>query len=326
MARGERLIFVGGAGRSGTTLLQNILDSHPDIVGGPEFRQIPDIIYLRNKLHDSIAAGKTVVFNSYDDINTQIYTLIENLLMPLLKKHNCKFLSEKTPANIFVFPELMKLLPGAHFIFMLRDPRANISSQMVAKKKGKASKSKRHNGPSSQIKLSVFDFLTLTMRVKNAILAGLSASTIEPSKVLIVSYEKLVTAPEKETKKMCDFLGVEWFPQMLYPSKQQHIGEEAMTVARGNKWFTKENFNRDPDLTSLNKWKSQLTSFQKAVILFFFKDIKELALNGYDLTAQHFGEKALMAILSFFSKIVQWLRKLSKFVAPLKAVRRLGRL
>ena len=57
MARGEQFIFVGGAARSGTTLVQNILDSYPYIIGGPEFRNIPSIIKLRNELHESIAGG-----------------------------------------------------------------------------------------------------------------------------------------------------------------------------------------------------------------------------------------------------------------------------
>lgn len=47
---GKRYILVGGAPRSGTTLLQNILDSHPDIVGGPEFMHLRDFVELRKTL------------------------------------------------------------------------------------------------------------------------------------------------------------------------------------------------------------------------------------------------------------------------------------
>ena len=57
MARGNKFIFVGGAGRSGTTMVQNVLDSHPDIIGGPQFRNIPDIIDLRKKLHELMEIG-----------------------------------------------------------------------------------------------------------------------------------------------------------------------------------------------------------------------------------------------------------------------------
>lgn len=47
--KGERLIFTGGAARSGTTLVQNILDSHPDIVGGPEFLHLEDLMAFKKK-------------------------------------------------------------------------------------------------------------------------------------------------------------------------------------------------------------------------------------------------------------------------------------
>ena len=57
LSRGKRFVFIGGSPRSGTTLVQNILDSHPVICGGPEFHHLPDIMNLRKALRDSIAKG-----------------------------------------------------------------------------------------------------------------------------------------------------------------------------------------------------------------------------------------------------------------------------
>ncbi|OGX35566.1 MAG: hypothetical protein A3C36_02920 [Omnitrophica WOR_2 bacterium RIFCSPHIGHO2_02_FULL_52_10] len=55
--RGENLIIVGGVPRSGTTLVQNMLDSHPDIHGLPEFKILIPIMRLRNLLRGWITGG-----------------------------------------------------------------------------------------------------------------------------------------------------------------------------------------------------------------------------------------------------------------------------
>src|SRR5271157_4464934 len=80
--RGQRLIFVGGTPRSGTTLVQNILDSHPDVCGGPEFDHIPSIVTVRNMMLESLAKGRTDVFMNREYLDSRIAELIESFLLP----------------------------------------------------------------------------------------------------------------------------------------------------------------------------------------------------------------------------------------------------
>ena len=134
----KRLIFVGGPPRSGTTLLQNMLDSHPDILGGPEFLHIPDIIKLRNLLQSSISREWINLICSHDEIEKYIHSLISNTLLSFADKHGGKMYSEKTPENVLAFPELVDILPSAHFIFVVRDPRAIVASLLSVGKKARS--------------------------------------------------------------------------------------------------------------------------------------------------------------------------------------------
>ena len=129
------LIFIGGSPRSGTTLIQNMLDSHPLVLGGPEFLHLPDIIELRRKLHSSISRGWIDIFCSREDVDTHLIEAINKLFLSLSKKYHCEIYSEKTPENILVFFELMELFPEAHFIQVIRDPRAILSSMQQVKQR-----------------------------------------------------------------------------------------------------------------------------------------------------------------------------------------------
>jgi hypothetical protein len=317
MARGEKFIFVGGAARSGTTMFQNILDSHPDIIGGPQFRNIPDIIALRKKLHYSINIGKTKIFNSCDDIDNYICTFIESLLLPLLNKSNCRLLSEKTPPNIFVFPELMELFPEAHYIYVIRDPRAVISSNKVARSNFKEKGLAFFDFSSTRLA----DFIALTKWVKEFYVAGQDVTTREPERVITVVYERLVHSPESETRKICKFLGIEWSPQMLHPSRETRTGEEGTTCARAS-WHTKEGtFDRDIDTTSIDKWEKDLNCIQRSIISYFFRDVEGLSHYDYDLAPTDWREKFLSKSFLNYQKLVKKMRVLSLLSKPLKKLR-----
>ena len=303
--KGTRFIFVGGSPRSGTTLVQNMLDSHPDICGGPEFLHLPGIIGVRKKLHQSIAREWIDEFCSYDDVDQLTSLFIESLLLPLADRYECKFLSEKTPANVLIFSELMELFPGARFIHVVRDPRAIINSMLQvglrAEKKGRKTQ----------------DFTISTRAainyVKKCFRAGFSAAESAPAKVLTVSYEKLVIDPEHETKRICNFLGIEWSRQMMHPASQRHLGEKAVTKRSGEVWYDTKTYNRDPEPHEIDKWKIHLTPFQKIMITVSFRDFEGPAQSKYDFSRdslspiEHTASLTLSAICKFPLGI--WLRR-----------------
>ena len=83
-------MFVGGAPRSGTTLVQNMLDAHPAILGGPEFLHLARIVELRAAMRESVALGMIDAFASADEVDRLFRALIEDLLLPLADRHGAR--------------------------------------------------------------------------------------------------------------------------------------------------------------------------------------------------------------------------------------------
>lgn len=274
--KGERLIFVSGAPRSGTTLVQNMLDSHPDICGGPEFLHIPDIILLRNKLHASIEKKWIDLYCSHEQVDALTSLLIESFLLPLADKHGCVLLSEKSPSSILVFPDLIKMFPAARFINVVRDPRAIVASMLQV-----GVRAKRKNIRSQKFTRSLTHAID---HVESCFDSGFEASLNAGERLLTVVYEGLVKDPEYETKRICNFLNINWSSQMICPSKKKHLGENAITINSNEIWYDANTYNSDPTTKNIHKWKATLTPAQQIAISLSFKDSKELVQLGYDFS------------------------------------------
>ncbi|MBD3337956.1 MAG: hypothetical protein GF353_02530 [Candidatus Lokiarchaeota archaeon] len=279
---GNRFIFIGGAPRSGTTLLHNMLDSHPEIYGGPEFLHLKDIIDLRRKLYGSIEKEWIDVFCTYEEADAHLRTLVENMLLPLADRKNLKYISEKTPENILVFSELLNLFPDAHFIHIIRDPRAIVSSLLQVRNRAIA-KGMKPPGITANIQTAI-------RHTKNCIVAGLQAAKAAPDRIHTVVYEQLVREPETESKALCDFLNIEWHENMLFPGKQKHDGEKAITEKSGQIWYDKKTYYSNPDTNKLDQWKTNLSARKQLTVSLAFKSLKnQLMQYGYDLSPDSFN-------------------------------------
>ena len=271
--RGHRLIFVGGAPRSGTTLVQNILDCHPQICGGPVFVHVHSIMQLRSSLHSAVDLGWIDAFCSREQVDERIADLIERLLLPLADEHRCRFLSEKTSANVLVFPELLELFPAAHFVRVVRDPRAVIASMLRV---GARAREQGRAAPDFTDSLAAAIALT-----RQRFEAGFAASRLAPARVFAVVYERLVQDPESETRRLCEFLGLEWCRDMITPSRKRHPGEK---IIADSIWYAdRQAYYRDPAPDRIDSWRASLGAIDQARIAAAFCDDRQVAEFGYDI-------------------------------------------
>src|SRR5262249_23741588 len=99
----SRLVFAGGSPRSGTTLVQRILDCHPEIYGGPEFDFVPEAMDLFGRMQGSVQSGRIDALVDEDVLVHAFRGLLVSLFLPKLQAEGACFLSEKTPSNVLAF-------------------------------------------------------------------------------------------------------------------------------------------------------------------------------------------------------------------------------
>ena len=279
--QGERLIFVGGAPRSGTTLVQNMLDCHGEIYGGPEFLHIPDIVGVRFRLYGSIARKWIDLICSYEQVDRMTAAWIEGFLIPLADAQGARFLSEKTPKNVLVFPQLIELFPKARFILVVRDPRAIVSSLLEV---GARARTKGLKPP-----FFTRSLLAALSYTKDCLAKGFKAVKAAPERVYTVVYERLVSKPKEETQAICHFLQIAWEPTMLRPASKKHAGEEAATVFSNEIWYDAKAYNKDPDSERVDRWKHQLSLTDQVAIAHWFGHSQGLRALGYDLSVANYS-------------------------------------
>lgn len=120
-------IVLGGCGRSGTTLLRMMLDSHPGICCGPE-----SSVFRRRALEpvglaDRFGFPQAEVRALYDRARSRPQ-FIEAFAALCMQETGKSRWAEKTPRNIGRIGEIFRCFPEARFVHVLRDGRDVVCS------------------------------------------------------------------------------------------------------------------------------------------------------------------------------------------------------
>ncbi len=269
MATRTNLIFVGGVPRSGTTLVQNVLDSHPEIHGLPEFFMNIPIAGLRGHFHKLIEKGMINDICDRDEVDRRVRAFIEGFLLRDSAVGH-RYVSEKTPDNVFVFSPLLELFPEAKFILVLRDPRAVIHS--LHKVAIEARKRSLWVSPNVKTLRASIDY------AKRGHAAGWSAIDKAPGRVYTLKYEDLVLEPVPTTRALCEYLELEWSERMLTPGEFEHQGERPITL--NPQWYDQKRFRRNIEDASLETWKQELAPHRQVRITEAFPEQSSTPRSG----------------------------------------------
>jgi hypothetical protein len=241
-------IFVGGAGRSGTTLMRVLLDAHRRICCGPELKVLPQIAELY-QLVSGLPAEMQGYGNTLADIQGYFRQFVENLSGNFRRASGKPRWAEKTPHNAVFMATLGTIFPDARFIHLIRDGRDVACSLLTM----------NWIDPRTGDKLGYVQNITNAARYWRDVVRHARSQAAKPmmtGRVIEVRYEALVTGTEGTMRKVLDFLGEAWDPAILDAHKKDRTREPHES---SSDQVTKPVYD-----TSIGRWKRHMSPADKA--------------------------------------------------------------
>ncbi len=248
----ERLVFLIGAPRSGTTLTARMLGAHAEVFAPPEPHLMPPLAHLG--LHERVDQAP------YDPVITQIglrefvaslpageqdyldglRRFTDHLYERALAPSGRRIYLDKTPAYALVLDFLAKLYPHAKYVVLTRHPMAIWSSYIDSFFAGDAASAYARNPVLERYVPAIARFLRE-----------------RPVPLVHVRYEELVRDPEKHLREICAFLGIAFDPGMIDYGDAEGA---ARPVAAGLGDPVTVDRQKRPTTQSVGKWAAALAA------------------------------------------------------------------
>jgi hypothetical protein len=261
------LFFIIGRPRSGTTLLRVLFEAHPNVVIPPES---PFIINLYKKYSKITYWDETIILEFCDDLFRQRYFdkwLIEknDLYKKLLEasgersfqdivrqvclsytsvfeKEDIQFIGDKNPAYSLFAHRIQSLFPDAKIIHITRDYRDNYLSLI-------------------NVNFEVPIVPLVVYRWKFAYRQMEKLKKCNPGLIYSLRYEDLASDPENKFREVCQFLDLDFNPEVLSFYKKKAEVEKLYASSKEIAIVHKSLFN--PISTDrMDLWKKEMTERQ----------------------------------------------------------------
>jgi len=242
-------IILLGNSRSGTTVVQNMMSIHPDIVKWYE----PNTLWLYadpGRHHDEF---------DEQDATDKVRRYIRNQFLKYQQQHGNRVVLEKSPHNILRIPYVHEIFPEAKYIYIVRNPLSFISSVELKWQRpvtGKGAIRRLKETPITQVHHYVAKFIRqqfnkrilkrkylsawgprykgleedlknldmLTVIAKQWAIGSRKAeqdlALFDKSEVLSLRYEDFVEDPVSDLERICAHCGVEMTQDMVKTAKE----------------------------------------------------------------------------------------------------------
>jgi hypothetical protein len=263
--QGVQKIFVVGNSRSGIHLVSGVLGNHEKVYNFKElhfFEQLwtpadrsrllarDEGVQLASRLLDINANGYLLQRNGrgfekeawtlIDKIGDDVLTrarVYEEFLLHETHKHGKVIPCEHTPRNLLYIGEILEMFPESRFVVMIRDPRDVLLSQ----KRRWRQKFLGANLPVTESIRTLVNYNPITIsQLWNTFIRG-AAQFATDQRLLFVSFEDVIDNPAQTLAGVCEFLELDFNPEMLlvpYRGSSSEVNEpEKMGIRkRARSW------------------------------------------------------------------------------------------
>jgi hypothetical protein len=191
-------VFVLGFPRSGTTLLEVILEGHPEVVSLEEQESLIDSVHEFMRRPEDLDGLAQASAAKLDALRTAYWRRVAAKGIVVAGK----VFVDKYPLNSLKLPLIARLFPRAKILFACRDPRDIVISCF------------RHR---FRMSAPLYELLTIegAARYYDAVMGlVVRLTSMLTLDVCLVRHEDLVTEFAREMKRICAFLNLEWAPAM----------------------------------------------------------------------------------------------------------------
>jgi hypothetical protein len=224
-----RPIYVLGCPRSGNTLVSAILNKHPSLfilleantfssqylkwTEGIRNDRAPRQAFINlvtkdyAAYHDRFSISSREVEQTIQQSPPTWSDMLASYMHLLMRegRSTAQRWGDKTPHNVAHLEHIFRSYPEAQFVFVQRDPR-HVTTSLSKKSFPFTSARPLRNAE------VVSQYLRVFKRQKQR---------IPRSSLLTVQYERLIEDPERTTRSVCEFLGIDFRPTMLAEADQR---------------------------------------------------------------------------------------------------------
>lgn len=213
-------IFIIGMPRSGTTLVEQIISSHPSVYGGDELNFIPELVNKNNDINNFKIENFKILGEQYID-------KIKKL------SNNSKFITDKLPVNFMWVGFIKLILPNSVIIHIKRSPKDNCFSIY------------KNSFASTKIKFAydlseIVNYYKLYQDLMN------HWKVLFPHEIIEISYEELVNKSEDSIRNLISLSKLQWAEECLNFYNNKRAIKTASDVQARKKIYK----------SSLGKWKN----------------------------------------------------------------------